>query len=77
MFIADIHNWNLNETEVKELSPSINQQSSNGDGGFIPFGVAMMIQGAAKCFFAFIGFDIIACVGKYKLLFCFNLHFEL
>ncbi|XP_013783291.1 cationic amino acid transporter 3-like isoform X2 [Limulus polyphemus] len=59
-FKADIHNWQLSKSEI----PSTNKSYNYGDGGFFPYGFSGMMRGAATCFYAFVGFDIIATTGE-------------
>lgn len=62
-------NWSIPESEIPDTCGE-KENESCGVGGFAPYGFSGIIQGAATCFYGFIGFDVIATAGKipYHLL---------
>lgn len=43
---------------------NVTDGADGGSGGFMPYGFGAVITAAAKCFFAFIGFDSVATMGE-------------
>ncbi|KAL1398823.1 hypothetical protein pipiens_008660 [Culex pipiens pipiens] len=54
---ANYANWNIKPEDI----PS---EIDGGAGGFLPYGVAGVMAGAAKCFYGYVGFDCIATTGE-------------
>ncbi|KAK4469417.1 hypothetical protein MN116_006971 [Schistosoma mekongi] len=62
LIYADINNWKVIPENV--LTNGTTESTTVGRGGFLPFGFNGVLSGAGTCFFAFVGFDIIATTGE-------------
>ncbi|XP_008184790.2 high affinity cationic amino acid transporter 1 [Acyrthosiphon pisum] len=54
---ANYSNWSIPKSEIP-------LDAKGGEGGFLPFGWVGVAAGATKCFYAFIGFEVIAMTGE-------------
>ncbi|XP_066978746.1 high affinity cationic amino acid transporter 1 [Macrobrachium rosenbergii] len=62
---ANGENWALTPEALNETCSEDNNRGRGwGKGGFAPYGFAGIMQGAATCFFGFVGFDCIATTGE-------------
>lgn len=56
---ANPSNWTIAKEDI-----DVEHADRAGEGGFMPFGVAGIMAGAAKCFYGFVGFDCVATAGE-------------
>jgi solute carrier family 7 (cationic amino acid transporter), member 3 len=54
---ANPANWAIAKEDIPE-------GVRGGEGGFMPYGIAGVMAGAAKCFYGFVGFDCVATTGE-------------
>nr|XP_042088344.1 cationic amino acid transporter 3-like isoform X2 [Ovis aries] len=65
---GDLHNWKLTEQDYTlNTSESTSRLGPLGSRGFAPLGFDGILQGAALCFYMFIGFDAIVTKGEEAL----------
>ena len=60
LFKVNIENWRLTVDQIQRNQSIV----SAGHGGFLPYSFSGVLTGAATCFYAFVGFDLVATTGE-------------
>lgn len=58
---AKFSNWTIAKEDIPK---DVHGNVRGGEGGFMPYGIAGVMAGAAKCFYGFVGFDCVATTGE-------------
>lgn len=68
---ANTYYWNIPEEDLDGVCNVTTSGAASSDGwgtgGFAPFGFEGIMEGAATCFFGFVGFDVIATTGESRV----------
>ncbi|XP_065204744.1 cationic amino acid transporter 3-like isoform X2 [Planococcus citri] len=62
IFKANASYWAISKKDIPAVIRG--KQVEGGSGGFLPFGWNGVLKGAARCFFGYVGFDVIATTGE-------------
>lgn len=67
--VGDAKNWTVSGDDIPERIRNATLKDGTpapdgGVGGFMPYGMAGVMAGAASCFYGFVGFDCLATCGE-------------
>ena len=62
---SSLREWNTTSYPVSGVTGRPPMCPEYGSGGFFPYGAGGVFAGASVCFYAFIGFEVVATAGKF------------